>query len=199
MVSPKKAEEPKAEASPVPAAPVSASPPNKKASPKKTATAKPKKASTKPKKVVASAVHTKSSNSAEGPSYYDLIVEAIQHLKERTGSSRQAIAKYVTEKKKNYANHFLNKALRSAVEANKLVQVKGSYRVAAAAKKAAASKAKKTAAVKVAKKPVVKKAKVTKKKAPAKKAAVKKKAPKKASSKAAEKVIKKAAKPAKKK
>jgi histone H1/5 len=169
--------------------------PKKKAAPKKTAAPKTKKAAV-PK--------AKKAAGESGPSYIDLIIEAIISLKERSGSSRQAISKYVSAKKSNFASHFLNKALRTAVEGGKLVQVKGSYKVAAAQKKKAAPKkaaAKKPAAKKDAK-PAAKTAskKVSAKKAkkaasPKKKASAK---PKKVTSKAAKKVTKKAKAPAKK-
>lgn len=132
-----------------------------------------------------------------GPSYFDLIVEAITELKERNGSSRQAIAKIVESKKANYQGHFLNKALRNAVDAEKLVQIKGSYKLSPALKKPAA---KKKVSVKVSAKSattVKKVSKVTKKTSPkavkAKKATTTKKVTKKAAP------TKKAAKPAAKK
>ena len=82
------------------------------------------------------------SSSESGPSYFDLIVEAIKELKERNGSSRQAIGKVVENKKDNYASHHLNKVLRTAAEAGKLIQIKGSYKLSPELRKPAASKKK---------------------------------------------------------
>ena len=94
-----------------------------------------------------------------GPSYLDLAKAAIVSLKERNGSSLQAVKKFVAAKKgKGYVNGVFLRALRSAVTGGKLVQVKGSYKLAAKAK--AAPK---------------KKAATKKKAAPKKKAAIEKK------------------------
>ena len=79
---------------------------------------------------------TKPKSKAVGPSYFDLIKAAILALKERGGSSRQAINKFVSAKKgAGFKSAVFNKALRTAVDAKKLVQVKGSYKLAAAVKK----------------------------------------------------------------
>merc|ERR1712110_938134 len=115
-------------------------------------------------------------------------------LKDRKGSSLAAIKKYVGA---NYKVDlvkiapFLRKALKKGVEAKKLVQVKGSYKLAKEEKKPAAKKpkAKKPKAKKVAKKPAAKKT-PKKKPAAAKKAPAAKKAkatPKKAPKKPAAK------------
>lgn len=137
-----------------------------------------------------------------GPGYYDLIKEAVLALKERMGSSRHAIDKYVAEKKgAGYAKARLNIALKKGVEAGKLVMVKGSYKLAADEKKSPKTP---VAKKKVAgdKKKSVKKTDVKKadaKKTDAKKSAKPKTAskPKKATSaakpKAASKPTKKAA------
>ncbi|CAH0476389.1 unnamed protein product [Peronospora belbahrii] len=77
-----------------------------------------------------------------GQSYFELIVDAIKELKDRNGSSRQAIGKIVVKKKDNYASHHLNKALRTAADAGKLIQVKGSYKLSPELRKPAASKKK---------------------------------------------------------
>ncbi len=153
-----------------------------------------------------STMPAKANAKPSGPSYFDLIKAAIVSLAERSGSSRQAIKKHVAAAKKDFKNHVLNSALKQAVKAGKLVQVKGSYKLAAALKKApkkaatkkpAAKKAatKKPATKKTAtKKPATKKAatkKASTKKAAPKKAATKKAAPKKAATKKA--VTKKAA------
>ncbi|KAF1330755.1 Histone h1, partial [Globisporangium splendens] len=72
-----------------------------------------------------------------GPGYYDLIKEAVLTLKERNGSSRQAIDKYVAAKKgASYQKARLNIALKKGVEVGKLVAVKGSFKLAADEKKA---------------------------------------------------------------
>lgn len=132
------------------------------------------------------------------PAYAVMIAAAVKALKERTGSSRQAILKYIVahykvgdEKK---AGVRLKLALKKGVASGALKQVKGagasgSFKLAKEeakpVKKPAAKKvaAKKPAAKKVAKKPAAKK---TAKK-PAAKKAVKKPAAKKASPKKAAK------------
>jgi len=84
---------------------------------------------------------------------YDAIKEAILALKDRTGSSPQAIKKWLAANgKPEIASHFFLKALKTGVEKGNLVKVKGSYKLSAAAK-APPKKPKK----KVVKKKVVKK------------------------------------------
>ncbi len=99
---------------------------------------------------------------ASGPGYYDLIKEAVISLGERTGSSRQAIDKYVSAKKgSSYSKSRLNIALKKGVESGKLLQVKGSFKLAPTekkAKKAAVPKKKAAGAKKTTKKPAAKKA-----------------------------------------
>ncbi len=173
-----------------------------------------------PKKAAKKAVPKKP---AEHPKYIEMIVAAITALKERNGSSRQAIAKYIKGNFKvgDNAGVHLKGALKRGVSGGKLTQTKGtgasgSFKVAKkaeatakksavkkpAAKKAAAKKpavkktaAKKTAAKKTAKKTSAKKP-VAKKGTPAKKAAAKKKVvgKKPAAKKATKKAAKKAAK-----
>lgn len=161
------------------------------------ATATKKKAPAKPKKV------------ATHPVYSEMIKAAISSLKERGGSSRQAILKYIlknynvgTEEKK--INAHLKLALKSGVTKGILKQSKGtgaagSFRIgdsAKADKPKKAAKPKAAAKKPAAKKPAAKKAKSTPKKKPA--AAKKAKAtPKKAAAK--KPATKKAAKPAAKK
>ena len=147
---------------------------------------------------------------AEHPKYIEMIESAIGTLKERSGSSRQAILKYIGANYKvgeNASTH-VKLALKRGVTGGALKQVKGagasgSFKLAEKPKKVS----KKTPA---AKKPVAKKAKkATPKKAkkvakkvatPAKKVAVKKPAAKKvakkpaAAKKPAKKVVKKVAK-----
>ena len=163
---------------------------------------------------------------AEHPPYVDMIKAAILALKERSGSSRQAIEKYI---KANYkvgeVGSHLKMALKRGVTSGKLVHTKGvgasgSFRVAKvekkeknpkkkpAAKKKPAVKPKKPAAKKTVKKPAAKKAakkpaakKPAAKKPAAKKPAAKKPAAKKPAAKkpAAKKPAKKAAKKSPKK
>lgn len=144
---------------------------------------------------------------ADHPKYLDMIVAAITALKERSGSSRQAIYKYIQANYKvsESSGTHLKQALKRGVTTATLVQAKGtgasgSFKVAKketpakkkpAAKKAAAKKpkaTKKPAKKVTAKKPAAKKAKKTKaapakKKAAAKKPAAKKPAVKKAAKK----------------
>ena len=152
---------------------------------------------------------TKKSAAPKSASYFDLIKGAITELKDRTGSSRQAISKIVSAKKSNFQSGALNRALKSGVEAGKLIQVKGSYKLSAAEKKPVASKKKtvKKASTKktTAKKAPTKKASTTKtaaKKAPAKKKTTTKKTTKKSPAKKkapAKKAAPKKKAPAKKK
>merc|ERR1711992_429614 len=135
---------------------------------------------------------------AAHPKYSVMIAAAIAALKDRTGSSRQAILKYVCA---NYkvdaakAGQHLRMALKAGIKKGslkmakesgkgagkfKLVKVEKPKKKAAPKKKPAAKKAKKPAAKKAAKKPAAKKA--AKKPAAAKKAA-KKPAAKKAAKK----------------
>ena len=161
-----------------------------------------KKAAPKPKKA------------PSHPKYSEMINKAVSSLKERGGSSRQAILKYICANFKveeKSANSHLKLALRAGVKNGSLKQSKGtgasgSFRLgevkkAKPAKKAAkpkAAKPKKAKSPKKAKKPAAKKAA---KKPAAKKAAKPKKAktPKKPAAKKAAKSPKKvkAAKPKK--
>lgn len=152
---------------------------------------------------------------ADHPKYIDMISAAITSLKERTGSSRQAIVKYI---KANYkvgdnADTHIKMALKRGVTSAVLVQAKGagasgSFKVKkveapkkvakkkpAAAKKPAAKKpaAKKPAAKKAAKKTATPKKKAAAKKAAKKPAAKKPVAKKPAAKKATKKTPKKKA------
>lgn len=147
---------------------------------------------------------------ADHPKYSEMIAAAIGELKEKSGSSRQAILKYIQANYKvgdNVATH-LKQNLKRGVVSGKLVQPKGtgasgSFKLAAKAKAEPKKKpaAKKPAAKKpAAKKPAAKKTAAKKtptKKKPAKKATT----PKKATKKPAAKKVKKPAakKPAAKK
>ena len=164
-----------------------------KASPAKAKGEKKKAASKKP---------------AAHPKYSEMIATAIGTLKERSGSSRQAILKYIQANFKvseSAATH-VKSALRRGVSGGLLKQVKGAgasgsfkladkLKVVNKTKKPAAKKAKKPAA----KKPAAKKATPKKKKAAKKtpKKAVKKPAAKKPAAK--KPVAKKAKKAAPKK
>ena len=150
---------------------------------------------------------------ATHPKYSEMIKQALSNLKERGGSSRQAILKYIIANFKvgndaKIVNSHLKLALRAGVKNGTLKQSKGtgasgSFRLGekAAAKKPAAKKAKKPAAKKAEKKkPAAKKAKAKKpaaKKAKSPKKAAAKKSPKKASKPKAKKPKspKKASKP----
>ena len=146
-------------------------------------------AAASPKKVV------KAKKPAEHPTYAVMIAGAIAALKDRTGSSRQAILKYVTANYKvdaaKAAVH-LRLALKSGVAKGSLKMAKesgkgaGCYKLAEKPK--AEKKPKKVAAKKAPKKKVAapkkaatpKKAKAAKKPKSAKKPAAAKKAPAKA-------------------
>ena len=163
---------------------------------------------------------TKPKKAASHPTYKEMIAQAITAKKERSGSSRAAILKYIQANFKvgdnaTAVNAHLKMALKSGIKSGALKQTKGtgasgSFKVAEKPKVAKPKKAKKPKAAKpkkaktpkkAAKKTSVKKAtKKTPKKA-AKKPAVKKakSTPKKAAAKPkkAAKSPKKAAKPKK--
>jgi hypothetical protein len=157
------------------AAPPAASTPAKAPKAKKAAAPKAKKAAA-PK--------------STGPSYFDMIKAAVASLKDRTGSSVQAIEKYIkaTYPAVDLKHHMLLRVLKSSAASGKLVQIKASYKLAAAekkAKKAAAPKAAKAPAAKkpaakkpAAKKPAAKKTAAKAKASPKKKTAAKPKAAK---------------------
>ncbi len=138
------------------------------------AAAVPKKAAKakKPKKV---ATHPKTS---------DMVNAAVKNLKERNGSSLQAIKKYIAANYKVDVNKlapFIKKAVKTGVTSGKLVQVKGkgasgSFKLSASAA-AKPKKAKTPTKAKKAKSPKKPKAPKAKKaaKSPKKKTAPKKK------------------------
>ena len=148
---------------------------------------------------------TKPKKDAAHPKYSEMIAAAVAGLKERSGSSRQAILKYIQANYKvgDTANVHLKTALKSGVKAGALKQSKGtgasgSFKLGEkpkkAAKKATKPKAAKPKVKKAAKKPAAKKP------AAKKPAAKKAKTPKKAAAKpkkAAAKPKKAAAKPKK--
>ena len=140
---------------------------------------------------------------AEHPKYIDMIIAAIVALKERTGSSRQAIVKYI---KANYkvgenSDVHVKMALKRGVASGALVQPKGtgasgSFKVVKKAepKKKAPPKKKATPKKAAAKKPAAKKSTPKKKKPAAKKASSAKKTKNPAAKKPATKAKKPAAK-----
>ena len=135
-----------------------------------------------------------SNKPAAHPAYKDMIRAAISGLKQRGGSSRQAIAKYIAGNYKvgDNANVHLRLAIKRALASGVLVanaNHSNTFRLAPEAKKPKAAPKRKV----IAKKPAAKKAKKPKKKVAPKKKSAPKKA-KKPASKAA-----KAKKPASKK
>ena len=134
----------------------------------------------------------KAAKAPEHPSYIDMITAAISALKERNGSSRQAIEKYI---KSNYkvveVGPHLRMALKKATAKGTLLHTKGvgasgSFKLAKVEKKPKKKSApkKKPLAVKP-KKPAAKKSPKKAKKATEKKPAAKKTDAKKLSSKKA--------------
>ena len=128
---------------------------------------------------------------ADHPKYIEMIVTAIIALKERNGSSRQAIEKYITSNYKvgERAGQFIKAALKRGVTSGKLVHTKGvgasgSFKVSKEEKKKEA-KDPAPAKKKPAAKPATKAKKPAAKKVPAKE-------------KPAAKPVKKAKKPTKK-
>ena len=160
----------------------------------------------KPKKVA------KPKKPSTHPKYSEMIKQAVTSLKERGGSSRQAILKYIM---KNFnvgtdekgVNARLKMALKAGVSKGSLKQAKGtgasgSFRIGESVKakkpKAAKPKAPKAKKPKAKKPAGEKKAKAKKAKSPKKKAAAKpKKSPAKKAPKPKKSPAKKAAKKAK--
>merc|ERR1711935_661600 len=151
------------------------------------------------KKVKMSDVKKPAPKKAEHPTFAEMVKTAITTLKEKKGSSRQAISKYICANYRvgpRFAGP-LKMALKKGVETGKLQQTKGvgasgSFKVAKVepekkpvAKKPAkpAASPKKPASKKVTKKTPTKKAVAPAKKVPAKKAPAK--SPKKAAKKPA--------------
>jgi histone H1/5 len=85
---------------------------------------------------------------ASKKSYFELAKEAIATLKERSGSSSQAIKAHIVSNHPTikFAQHSLRTALKKGAESGKLVKVKASFKLAESEKKAP----KKEAANKVA-------------------------------------------------
>ncbi|KAK2401628.1 histone H1 [Trifolium repens] len=77
------------------------------------------------------------SSTVSHPTYEEMIKEAIVTLKEKTGSSQIAIAKFIEEKHKNLSPNFkklLLQALKKNVASGKLVKVKSSFKLSPATK-----------------------------------------------------------------
>merc|ERR1711994_387112 len=148
----------------------------------------------------------KAANPAAHPKYSVMITAAITALKDRTGSSRQAILKYICANYKGdgaKAGQQLRMALKAGIKKGTLKMAKESGKGAGCFKLVKVEKPKKAKKAVKPKKPAVKKAAKPKKPA-AKKAKTPKKAaakPKKAAAKpkAAKKAPAKAKKPAAKK
>ena len=143
---------------------------------------------------------------ANHPKYIDMAIEAIAALKERKGSSRQAVLKYIEANfKVENGNMHLKMALKRGVANGVLKQTKGtgasgSFKIAEKTKVAKKPAAKKPAAKKpAAKKSATKKSTPAKKKSTAKKTTPKKKPAAKKSKKPAAKKPVAAKKPAAKK
>ena len=124
----------------------------------------------------------------EHPKYADMIKAALVNLKDRKGTSRQAISKYIKENYKLGSNcdSQLKLALKRATAAGIIAHVKGigasgSFKLVK--KDAAPAKKKKAAAPKSPKKPKTKTAARKPKSSPKKKPAAKKSTPKKAAAK----------------
>ena len=125
---------------------------------------------------------------AKGPSYDQLVLQAIAALKERGGSSVPAISKWIKANKKDATDSNIKVAVKRCLKGGKLDKVKNSFKLSEAAKKAATKKpAKKKPAKKAAKKPAKKAAKKPAAKKPAAKKPAKKAAKKPAAKKAAPK------------
>ncbi|XP_055811929.1 histone H1-like [Solanum dulcamara] len=85
------------------------------------------------------------------PPYVEMISEAITTLKERSGSSQVAIAKFIEEKQKDLPSNFrklLLVQLKKLVASGKLTKIKGSFKVSPVVKPVAVVKPKKAPATK---------------------------------------------------
>merc|ERR1719162_819451 len=136
------------------------------------------------------------------PTYQKMAITAIAALKDRTGSSMQAIKKAISAAypalNPAAVSRSTNAALKKLVAAGTVAQTKGSYKLSAKATKKPAAK-KKTAAKKTTAKKTAAKKKPAAKKTTAKKTAAKKEPAKKAAKKPAAKKSVKAKKPPAKK
>jgi len=104
-----------------------------------------------PKKAPGAAPTKKAAAAPSHPSYKDMIKDAILALKERNGSSRQAVKKYIQANNTISAaspavfDQQFNKALRTGVEKGDFSQPKGASGPVKLAKKEPAKKADKRA------------------------------------------------------
>ncbi|KAL8476440.1 hypothetical protein ACS0TY_028928 [Phlomoides rotata] len=171
----------------------------KRPAPAKPAKEKKTKAASKEKK-------PKAAKTAAHPTYFEMIKEALTALKEKSGSSPYAIAKYMEDKHKavlpaNFRK-ILGLQLKNSATKGKLIKIKASYKLSETGKKdivtvgkpaakKTATAVKKTAAAAPTKKPK------TAAKAPTAAAGTKRKAEVGKKKVAAKKVVKKAATPAK--
>ncbi|CAL4129675.1 unnamed protein product [Meganyctiphanes norvegica] len=133
------------------------------------------------------------------PKFADMIAAAIAALKDRSGSSRQAILKYIVSNYKvdaKVATTQLKLALKRGAKSGALKQVKGSGASGSFKVAEPKPKAKKAQKAKKAKKPAAKKTKRAKK--PGVKKAKKAAKPKAAKKPAAKKPARKARKPTRK-
>lgn len=76
------------------------------------------------------------------PPYFEMIKEAIIALKERTGSSPYAIAKFIEDKQKDLPPNFkklLSVQLKKLLASEKLIKVKNSFKLATPVKPTAAA------------------------------------------------------------
>ena len=113
------------------------------------------------------------SAAAPKKSYVELAKEAIAALKERTGSSPQAIKAHIVANHPSikFAQHLLRAALKKGAETGKFIKVKASFKLGAEEKKVKKVAVKKVAATPTA----VKKAPKAAAAAPVKKSPVTKK------------------------
>ncbi|XP_028105492.1 histone H1-like [Camellia sinensis] len=94
------------------------------------------------------------------PPYVEMITDVIVAMKERTGSSQYAIAKFIEEKQKAHLPPNFKKLLlvqlKKLVASEKLVKVKNSFKLSSAAKPVSAAVKKAPAAAATVKVPVKK-------------------------------------------
>ncbi|GMY17026.1 histone H1-like [Fagus crenata] len=111
---------------------------------------------------------THHSDSTLHPPYFEMISEAILTLKDRTGSSQQAIAKFIEDKYKQVLptnfKKVLSVQLKKFVKSERLVKIKNSFKVSSTEKlKLAVKETQKKKGNDKAKKAVMPKEKVAKK------------------------------------
>ena len=142
--SPRKAS-PKRAASPRKASPKKRSPAKRPASPRKASPRKasPRKAS--PRKASPKRKKKTTKKAAAHPMYKDMIASAIKALKQRGGSSRQAISKYIAGHYRvgDNSNVHLRMAIKRALASGMLIQStnhSGTFRLSEAARRPAKPK-----------------------------------------------------------